>query len=185
MSAIFNLLANILITGTSIIGVATIVNKIGKFCKIIDENKKDGFKIGFDTIMLETINDMNNCVEAISNISNSSTKIMCIVYDIFIGNKYIKKDKDGKIIICSKSKIYSGFKDKIEELNNRVKKYKDELNKLKKVKDEDNEKLNENTYSEVSSDEDNNNEEILSTSTDDEISVESKNIKKDEFFLET
>lgn len=93
MSAIFNLLANILMTGTSIIGVATIINKVGKFCKIVDENKKDGFKIGFDTVMLESINDINNCVESISTISNNSTKIACILYDILVGNKYIKKIK--------------------------------------------------------------------------------------------
>jgi hypothetical protein len=206
MSAIFNLLANILMTGTSIIGVATIINKIGKFCKIIDENKKDGFKIGFDTIMLESINDINNCVEAVSTISNNSSKILCILYDILTGNKYIKKDKDGKIIICSKLKVYSGFKDKIEELNSKVKKYQDELTKLKKNKktkndeeiddkdkkkdDNDKEKSedssdeseessinNENTYSDVSSDED----------SDAEVSKKNSNKKEnnDEFYLES
>ena len=39
MIAIINLLTNILITGTSIIGCVTIVNKIGKFCKVIEDNK--------------------------------------------------------------------------------------------------------------------------------------------------
>ena len=206
MSAIFNLLANILMTGTSIIGVATIINKVGKFCKIIDENKKDGFKIGFDTIMLESINDINNCVEAVSTISNNSSKILCILYDILSGNKYIKKDKDGKIIICSKLKVYSGFKDKIEELNSKVKKYQDELTKLKKNKKtkndeeiDDNDKKkadnnkekaedsseeseessinNENTYSDVSSDED----------SDAEVSKKNSNKKEnnDEFYLES
>ena len=203
MSAIFNLLANILMTGTSIIGIATIINKVGKFCKIIDENKKDGFKIGFDTIMLESINDINNCVESISTISNNSSKILCILYDITVGNKYVKKDKDGKIIICSKLKVYSGFKDKIEELNSKVKKYEDELTKLKKnkktsndgEKDNNNKKnnedlddscdeseessiKNENTYSDVSSDEES-----------DADNIQRKNSKKeennDEFYLES
>ena len=197
MSAIFNLLANILMTGTSIIGVATIINKVGKFCKIVDENKKDGFKIGFDTIMLESINDINNCVESISTISNNSSKILCILYDISVGNKYVKKDKDGKIIICSKLKVYSGFKDKIEELNSKVKKYQDELTKLKKNKktkndgekdDEDSDDScdeleessikNENTYSDVSSDEESYSDNI-----------QRKNSKKkennDEFYLES
>ena len=211
MSAIFNLLANILMTGTSIIGVATIINKVGKFCKIVDENKKDGFKIGFDTIMLESINDINNCVESISTISNNSSKILCILYDISVGNKYVKKDKDGKIIICSKLKVYSGFKDKIEELNSKVKKYQDELTKLKKNKKktheekDDNDKenknddgddeetddyseessvKNDNTYSDVSSD---------SSSDEDSDAEPSKNKKKnnnvkknnDEFYLES
>jgi hypothetical protein len=205
MSAIFNLLANILMTGTSIIGVATIINKVGKFCKIIDENKKDGFKIGFDTIMLESINDINNCVESISTISNNSSKILCILYDITVGNKYVKKDKDGKIIICSKLKVYSGFKDKIEELNSKVKKYQDELTKLKKNKttknneEKDNTKKdnkdsedssdesdessinNENTYSDVSSD--------SASDEDSDVEVSKKNSKKkennDEFYLES
>ena len=209
MSAIFNLLANILMTGTSIIGVATIINKVGKFCKIVDENKKDGFKIGFDTIMLESINDINNCVESISTISNNSSKILCILYDISVGNKYVKKDKDGKIIICSKLKVYSGFKDKIEELNSKVKKYQDELTKLKKNKktkddrekddvekddrekdDEDSDNScdeseelsikNENTYSDVSSDSD---EESDSDNNQRKNSKKKEN--NDEFYLES
>lgn len=194
MSAIFNLLANILMTGTSIIGVATIINKAGKFCKILDENKKDGFKIGFDTIMLESINDINNCVEAISAISNNSTKIACILYDILVGNKYIKKDKDGKIIICSKLKVYSGFKDKIQELNSKVKKYQEELTKLKKnkkdvnedkdlsVNDSESEKSSvkeENTYSDVSSD-----DESSEDSDNDDKNNKKKN-NNDEFYLES
>ena len=204
MSAIFNLLANILMTGTSIIGVAAIINKVGKFCKIVDENKKDGFKIGFDTIMLESINDINNCVESISTISNNSSKILCILYDISVGNKYVKKDKDGKIIICSKLKVYSGFKDKIEELNSKVKKYQDELTKLKKNKktkndgekddeekdDEDSddssdesEELsikNENTYSDVSSDSDED-----SDSDNNQRKNSKKKENNDEFYLES
>jgi hypothetical protein len=194
MSAIFNLLANILMTGTSIIGVATIINKAGKFCKILDENKKDGFKIGFDTIMLESINDINNCVEAISTLSNNSTKIACILYDILVGNKYIKKDKDGKIIICSKLKLYSVFKDKIQELNSKVKKYQEELTKLKKnkkdvnedkdlsVNDSESEKSSvkeENTYSDVSSD-----DESSEDSDNDDKNNKKKN-NNDEFYLES
>ena len=186
-------------TGTSIIGIATIINKVGKFCKIVDENKKDGFKIGFDTIMLESINDINNCVESISTISNNSSKILCILYDISVGNKYVKKDKDGKIIICSKLKVYSGFKNKIEELNSKVKKYQDELTKLKKNKktsnngEKDDEDLdnscneseessikNENTYSDVSSDSD---EELDSDNNQRKNSKTKEN--NDEFYLES
>ena len=35
----------------------------------------------------------------------------------------LQKDKDGKIIICNKSKMVSGYKDKISELSSKVKKY--------------------------------------------------------------
>jgi len=198
MSAIFNLLANILMTGTSIIGVATIINKVGKFCKIVDENKKDGFKIGFDTIMLESINDINNCVESITTISNNSSKILFILYDITVGNKYVKKDKDGKIIICSKLKVYSGFKDKIQELNSKVKKYQDELTKLKKNKktnnDEEKDDNDKNENSDESSDElsiknENTYSDVSSDSDDESDNIKRKNSKKkennDEFYLET
>jgi hypothetical protein len=198
MSAIFNLLANILMTGTSIIGVATIINKVGKFCKIVDENKKDGFKIGFDTIMLESINDINNCVESITTISNNSSKILFILYDITVGNKYVKKDKDGKIIICSKLKVYSGFKDKIQELNSKVKKYQDELTKLKKNKktnnDEEKDDNDKNENSDESSDElsiknENTYSDVSSDSDEESDNIKRKNSKKkennDEFYLET
>lgn len=190
MSAIFNLLANILMTGTSIIGVATIINKVGKFCKIVDENKKDGFKIGFDTVMLESINDINNCVESISTISNNSTKIACILYDILVGNKYIKKDKDGKVIICSKLKVYSGFKDKINELNTKVKKYQEELSKLKTNKENKETKENNDLKNDESSD-NSSNSDYSEVSSDDESDDESKkdNDKNknnnDEFYLES
>lgn len=197
MSAIFNLLANILMTGTSIIGVATIINKVGKFCKIVDENKKDGFKIGFDTVMLESINDINNCVESISTISNNSTKIACILYDILVGNKYIKKDKDGKVIICSKLKVYSGFKDKINELNTKVKKYQEELSKLKTTKEdkeykeykENKETKENNDLKNDESSDNSSNSDYSEVSSDDESDDESKkdNVKNnnDEFYLES
>ena len=190
MSAIFNLLANVLMTGTSIIGIATIINKVGKFCKIVDENKKDGFKIGFDTVMLESINDINNCVESISTISNNSTKIACILYDILVGNKYIKKDKDGKVIICSKLKVYSGFKDKINELNTKVKKYQEELSKLKTNKETKETKENNDLKNDESSD-NSSNSDYSEVSSDDESDYESKkdNDKNknnnDEFYLES
>jgi len=132
--AIINLLSNVFMTGFAFIGVGTTINKIGKFFKVIDENKENGFKKGFDVIMLDSIEEMNRCIESISIITNNCNKIFFIIYDISMGNKYIKKDKEGKIIICNKSKIFSGYKDKIEELSGKVKKYQQELNKIKKEK---------------------------------------------------
>ena len=156
--------------GTSCIGVITIVNKIGKFCKIIDENKKDGFKLGFDALMLDSIDEINKCVESVSTITNNLNKILFILYDITVGNKFIKKDKDGKIIICNKSKVFNGYKNKIDELSSKVKKYQEELTKIKSNKKnnsntENNELTNDSessdvvsendsTYSDVSSDSD-------------------------------
>jgi len=172
MLAILNLLSNIITTTFTCVGIATFINKTGKFFKIIEENKIDGFKKGFDTIVLESIDDINKCVESISLIANNTNRMVFILYDITLGNKIIKKDKDGKIIICNKSKIYSGFKEKINELTSKVKKYKEELSKIKNddknITLDSDEEGNE-SYSEVSSDSDNNEDEK----------------KDDEFFLET
>jgi len=191
MYAILNLVTNTVMTGFAFVGMGTVIIKVGNFFKIIEENKEDGFKKGFDDIMLESIDEMNTCVESISIITNNFNKIFFTVYDISVGNKYIKKDKDGKIIICTKSKLYSGFKDKIEELNGKVKKYQQELSKIKKIKkknivdseissnddnsdNEEDENNKEETYSDVSSDE----------SCDDD-NKEKSNNKDDEFYLES
>lgn len=159
MSAIINLVGNIIFTGTSIIGIATIINKVGKFFKAVDQsNDNDGFKKGFDTFMLDSIEEINRCVESVSTIANNINKITLIMYDISLGNKYIKKDKDGKIILCNKSKV---FKDKINELTSKLKKYEDELSKMKetnekspKEKDDNSSVSSDETYSDVSSDSD-------------------------------
>ena len=172
MIAIFNLLTNIFITGTSIIGCVTIINKIGNFCKIIEENDNDGFKKAFDNIMMETIDDMNKCVESSSTIASNINNMAFILYDILTGNKIIKKNKDGKIIVCGKAKIYSGFKDKIDELKNKVKLYENELKKIKKDKDKDKEL--------ESSDSDSSNIDVYNndSSSDDEFTMESQESNK-------
>lgn len=161
MSAIISLISNICMLGSSVIGAVTIINKIGHFFQIIEENKTDGFRKAFDCIMLESVDDINKSVTSVNLIGNNCIKIGVILYDISMGNKYVKKDKDGKIIICNKSVITTEYKNKIEELNIKLKKYEDELSKIKKTDDDNNE-----TKSESSSDD--SNEE-----------------KTDEFFLES
>jgi len=162
--AILSLISNTFVTSLACVGLATVVNKVGKFFKIIDEHKNDGFKVGFDSIMIDSIDELNKCVESISIISGNIGKICIIMYDISVGNKFIKKDKNGKIIICNKSKLYSGYKDKIDELKNKVKKYESELKKIKVNKPKNEEKDgaddescssssdSEKSYSDVSSD---------------------------------
>ena len=157
MLAIIHLITNSIFTVTSIIGIVTIINKFGILCKIIDENKNDGYKLGFDKLMLDSIDEINRCVDSITFISVRINKIFVISYDIIIGNKFIKKDKGGKVIICTKSNLDSSYKTKINELNSRVKKYQDELNKIKKNKIENDGPSNNSsnsTYSDVSDDSD-------------------------------
>jgi hypothetical protein len=165
VNAILSLVTNSLISGFAIIGIGTFINKVGKFFKVIEESSNDGYKKGFDAIMIDSMDEMNRCVESINLITINFNKIIITIYDIVIGNKYIKKDKDGKIIICNKSKVYSGFKDKIEELSTKVKRYENELKKFKSSnnsdgtenKNDDDDKkslISEDTYSSVSDDSD-------------------------------
>ncbi len=190
MIAIINLLTNIFITGTSIIGCATIINKIGKFCKTIEENN-DGYKLAFDTFMMDSIDEMNRCVESINTIGVNVNNITFIVYDIVVGNKKIKKNKDGKLIICSEAKIYSGYKDKIDELKSKVKKYENELKKMKSDKNKNVKKKNKKHDDE--SDEEDEEESISSDDTlsdiEDELESEHKenntNKSDDEFTLDS
>lgn len=192
MIEVINLLISSVMIGTSCIGVITIINKIGKLCKIIDENKVDGFKIGFDTLMLDFIDDTNKCVESISSITNNLTKISLIVYDIVTGNKYIKKDKDGKIIICNKSKLDTSYKNKIEELSSKVKKYKEELNKIKVKKEKNTDKMSDESDMEDKSSDDKSSDDNSTVVSDDskssaysEVSTDSENKteNKNEFYL--
>jgi hypothetical protein len=205
MIPIFNLLSNILITGTSIIGSITIVNKIGKFCKVIEENNDDGFKIAFDTCMMDTIDDMNKCVDALGMIANNFNNIIFVMYDIFTGNKFIKKNKEGKIIICNKSKVFSGYKDKIDELSNKVKKYQEELKKIKKPKEKINDdnsmnssiptlcSKNSDTNSSDSSNSDSDSDKSdsyseiseISETSENNIKKDKKDKKEDDYYLET
>ncbi len=195
--AILSLISNTFVTSLACVGLATVVNKVGKFFKIINEHKNDGFKAGFDTIMIDSIDELNRCIESISIISENIGKICIIMYDISVGNKFIKKDKNGKIIICNKSKLYSGYKDKIDELKNKVKQYENELKNIK-VKTPKNQ---ENDKNSVSSDDDKNSDESLSDSeksysdisSDDDFSEHKKPDKKEkdsesepdeEFYLE-
>lgn len=189
MIAIINLLTNILITGTSIIGCVTIINKVGKFCKVIEENNEDGFKIAFDTCMMDTIDDMNKCVESVGMIASNFNNILFITYDIFTGNKFVKKNKDGKIIICNKSKVFSGYKDKIDELNNKVKKYQEELKKIKKPKQKENivndDDSSDNSSLPSSNDSDSDNDSIEDIVNENESKNSNNKKKNEEFYLET
>ena len=185
--AILSLISNTFVTSLACVGLATVVNKVGKFFKIIDEHKNDGFKVGFDTIMIDSIDELNKCVESISIISGNIGKICIIMYDISVGNKFIKKDKNGKIIICNKSKLYSGYKDKIDELKNKVKKYESELKKIK-VKTPKKEDDDASCSSSSSSDSEKSYSDVSSDDEIDEVKITGNNEKEsepdEEFYLE-
>ena len=161
VNAILSLISNSLISGLAIIGIGTLINKAGKFFKIIEEEQQDGYRKAFDSIMVESIDEINKSVESVGIIGTNVNKIFFILYDISTGSKFIKKDKDGKLIICNKSKVYSGYKDKIEELNSKVKQYQEELSKMKKTDDHKDKKSDDSSDSSLSSDEEDNDEFYL------------------------
>ena len=199
--AILSLISNTLVTSLACVGIATVVNKVGKFFKITEEHKNDGFKAGFDSIMIDSIDELNKCVESLTIISSNIGKICIVVYDITMGNKFIKKDKNGKIIICNKTKLYSGYKDKIDELTSKVKKYENELKKMKTKDASDKKNINKSNddHSEINNSEleddashSGSDKSYSDVSSDDEIIVEKndnictkdKGKDEEEFYLE-
>jgi len=117
MYTILNSVTNTVMTGFTFVGIGAVIIKVGKFLKIIEENKEYSFKKGFDTIMLESIDDMNTCIESISTITNNFNKVFFIVYDISICNKYIKKDKEDKIIMSDTDKDENNLEVSSDELS--------------------------------------------------------------------
>jgi hypothetical protein len=188
MLEIFNFLSNIISTTFTFIGIATVINKLGNFFKVIEENKSDGFKKGFDAIVLESINDINKCIESISLIASNTNRIIFVIYDITLGNKIIKKNKEGNLVIFNKSKIYSGFKEKINELSSKIKKYKEELNKIKgnEITDKEDDLDDDDCFSDISQieeeDEESTNQNKEGIIKDNENKEEDK---EEEFYLES
>ena len=110
-----------LVTTTSmfafgIIGTITVINKAGHFLKTMEEEKKDAYKKAFDKFMIETIDEINFSIDSLKLISKHTLKNSKLLFDLVSGNKCIKKDKDGNIIVSDKSKLTEEYKEKIEHL---------------------------------------------------------------------
>ena len=72
-----------------------------------------------------------------------------------IGEKFIKKTKDGKIIVDDKNVIFDDYKNKIASLNNKVKNYKQllkESNMGDEIESDSDKESTESTEEEVSAD---------------------------------
>jgi len=200
VSAIISLLTNTFISGLAFIGGITVINKLGKFFKTIEQEENDGFKKGFDIIMVDSIDQINTCVDSLATITSNLNRMALTIYDIVSGNKIIKKNKEGKIIITSHSKINGTIKSKIDELNNKVKIYEDELNKMKKknlktdyvnIEKEGTEDSEDEEEEEAEEDENDSDEDDVDDTIVEDVSIKKKselktneNIESDEFFLE-
>jgi len=198
VGAIFSLLVNAFVSGLAVIGGCTVINKLGKFFIVIENEKKDGYKKGFDNVMAESIDEINKCVESVGIISNNFSKIIFTIYDITTGNKVIRKNKDGKIIIAEKGAIEITYKNKLDILNDKVKKYEEELkkvreNNLKTNKNEENTKqenekdntaTKDNIENDTEDDVEDDAEDYADDDAEDDADDDAEDDTEDEFYLE-
>ena len=122
---ILELLYTTLFSGFFLIGFGTILNKLGDFFKIIEEEEKDNFKKAFDKITNDSISEFNKCFLSTHIIISRFAKLLSISYDLVTGQKVIKKNKDGNIVICDKSTMMEKYESKIEELESKINKFKE------------------------------------------------------------
>ncbi len=158
MSAIYNIVANSFFTSLAIIGAGTIINKMGIFIKTYEEEKEDAYRKAFDKTMVQTADEINFCMESVKKIATTSTKASSLMSEIAIGSKVIEKDKSGKLIIKERGKVENDYKDTIEDLNKKVKKYQDELEKMKRHKKQE---VDKKKYEIDNSDQEDEEEEYL------------------------
>ena len=122
---ILELLYTTLFSGFFLIGFGTVLNKLGDFFKIIEEEEKDNFKKAFDKITNESISEFNKCFLSTHIVISRFIKLLTISYDLITGEKIIKKNKDGNIIICDKSALMEKYESKIEALESKINKFKE------------------------------------------------------------
>ena len=125
--ALFGLIYSSLSTFLLLLGLGTAINKSGRFFKTLENEDNDNFKKAFDKTANEIIEDFNNSFESINLISVNVSKILILFYELMIGDKMIKKTKDGKIIVDDKNNMFEDYKNKINNLNNKIKNYKQKL----------------------------------------------------------
>ncbi len=135
VQAIFNIMSSSLITGLICVGAGTMIHKIGSILKTVEEEPKDGYKKAFDKTMIQTVEEFNFCIDSVKLILKTTTKSGLLLTDIVTGNKVVQKDKDGKLFIRERSKLYGQYENTIEELSSKVKQYQEELEKMKKIQE--------------------------------------------------
>lgn len=110
-----------------VLGVGTAINKTGEFFKILEKENNDNFKKAFDKVAGDFVDDFGRSFESMNLISGNISKIMILFWELLIGEKFIKKTKDGKIIVDDKNVIFSDYQNKISNLNNKIKNYQELL----------------------------------------------------------
>ncbi len=198
VQAIINLVSHTFLSGLAVVGAGTIVYKIGKFIEKYESEDEDSYKKAFDHLMVNSVEEFNFTIDSLKTIVKSSTKATFLLSDIVTGNKVIQKDKQGKIIISEKSKLYNKYEDTISELNDKVKEYQKELERVKKAQElsknknikmniktkySDNDD-NDNKFNFTTSDDDNDNDENRESSIIEENDENEENDSDEEFVME-
>ena len=137
--ALFGLIYSSLSTFLLLLGLGTAINKSGRFFKTLENEDNDNFKKAFDKTANEIIEDFNSSFESINLISVNISKILVLFYELMIGDKMIKKTKDGKIIVDDKNNMFEDYKNKINNLNNKIKNYKQKLKENNQELEDDDE----------------------------------------------
>ena len=130
--ALFGLLYSTMSSLLLIMGTGCAINKAGDFFKLLEEESEDNFKKAFDKVAGDLVNDFNNSFVSLNLISSNVSKLAIIFYELMIGEKFIKKTKDGKIIVDDKNAIFDNYENKIGVLNEKIKKFKSILKETNK-----------------------------------------------------
>jgi hypothetical protein len=164
--AIFGLFYSTISSFLLMLGTGCFINKSGDFFKVLSEESDDNFKRAFDHITNDLMEDFSKTFVSMNLITNNVSKIMILAYELMIGEKIIKKTKDGKIMINDKNIIFDNYENKISKLSEKVKNYKNILENMKnenKIEFELDEDLDDNDDND-----DNDNKENNSDSDGDE-----------------
>ena len=151
---IFELLYTTLFAGFFLIGFGTTINRIGDFLKMLETEDTNNFSKAFDKLTNDVMSEFNNFFTSSHIVISKSMKLMNIAYELFTGEKVIKKSKDGNIIISDKSALMEKYESKIETLEKKISQFKEQ----KKEKNLDSDS--------TSSDDDDSEEEIIEEEED-------------------
>lgn len=173
--AIFGLLYSTMSSLLLIMGTGCAINKAGDFFKLLEEESEDNFKKAFDKVTGDLVTDFNNSFVSLNLISSNVSKLLVIFYELMIGEKFIKKTKDGKIVVDDKNAIFDNYENKIGLLNEKIKKFKNIIKDSSKenmldfdFSDDENENSNEEEVDE-DNEEENNYDSNENLSDDEEI----------------
>ena len=111
---IFELLYTTLFSGFFLIGFGTTINRMGDFLKMLEIEENDNFSKAFDKLTNDVMSEFNKFFTSSHIVISKSMKIINISYELFTGEKVIKKSKEGNIIISDKSALMEKYESKIE-----------------------------------------------------------------------